>query len=89
MSDSRTVKVDLATFDVYPQSGNRTAGNRIGTILEYVENQGARTPSGGKFTSRRITVKLTGDERRWVGQFKADETSMIKIRPLIEKGETT
>lgn len=90
-SDSRTVKVDLDTFAVYPETGYRKSANRIGTVLEYVKNEGARTPSGGKFTSHRITVKLTGDSRRWVGQFKTGETQFVKIRPLDlgDKEETT
>lgn len=84
MSDSRIVRVDLDTLTVYPESGYRTVYNRIGVVQEFVTNEGARTPSGGKFISRRITVKLRDDDRRWVGQFKADETSRIKIRPLEE-----
>lgn len=84
MSDSRTVRVDLDSLTVYPETGYRNRHNRIGVVQVYVKNEGARTPSGGKFISRRITVKLTGDDRRWVGQFRADETSRIKIRPLEE-----
>lgn len=84
MSDSRVVRVDLDTHAVYPETGNRTRQRCIGVVQEYVRNEGARTPSGGKFISRRVTVKLRDDDRRWVGQFRADETSWIKIRPLEE-----
>lgn len=89
MSESRRIKVDLDTLTVYPETGNRVRANRIGIVQEYVTNEGARTPSGGKFTSRRITVKFTGDDRRWVGQFKADESTFVKVRPLTESEETT
>lgn len=87
MSDSRIVRVNLETLAVWPEEGYRSQRNRIGTVLQHVTNDGARTPTGGKFVSRRITVKLDGDETRWVGQFKSGETERVKIRPLAKKEE--
>ena len=60
------VRVDFFNMGVY--DGNR----RMGIVQSYTKNEGARTPTGGKFTSHRVTVKLTGDDRVWVGQFKND-----------------
>lgn len=75
-----TVRVDTTTFAVY--QGTNGPRKRIGTVLHYVENDGARTPSGGKFQSRRLTVRLSGDDRDWVGQFKSDEKTVVILRPL-------
>jgi hypothetical protein len=80
--ERRTVRVDTDTFAVYPETGPRTYDTRIGAIVELVTNDGARTPSGGKFTSRRLTVRFRDDSRRWVGQFKNDEKVLVILRPL-------
>lgn len=74
-----TVRVDLDRMMVYPEKG---AGSRtpIGVVTTYTRNEGARTPSGGKFTSLRLTVKITGDPTVWVGQFRAGETRIVKLR---------
>jgi hypothetical protein len=80
--ERRTVRVDTETFAVYPETGPRTYATRIGAVVQYVTNDGARTPSGGKFTSRRVTVRLWGDDRRWVGQFKNDEKVLVILRTL-------
>ena len=48
--DRRIVRVDLDTLSVYPLNG-RGARTRIGSVTHYVENEGARTPSGGRFVS--------------------------------------
>lgn len=80
--ERRTVRVDTDTFAVYPETGPRTYGNRIGAVVQYVTNDGARTPTGGKFTSRRVTVRLWGDERRWVGQFRNGEKTIVILRTL-------
>ena len=80
--ERRTVRVDTDTFAVYPETGPRTYSARIGAVVQYVTNDGARTPSGGKYISRRVTVRLWGDDRRWVGQFKNDEKTLIVLRPL-------
>ena len=82
--ERRTVRVDMYTFAVYPEKGPR---NRIGMVLRYVENDGARTPTGGKFQARRLTVRLQGDDRDWVGQFKNGENKKIILRPLDEGGK--
>jgi len=78
--ERKTVRVDLATFAVY--QGTNGPRKRIGTVLCYVENQANKTPTGGRYTSRRLTVRLTGDDRDWVGQFKKDETKTVILRPL-------
>lgn len=85
--ERRTVRVNLDTFAVYPLDGYRNERNRIGSVVQYVRNDGARTPSGGRYTSRRITVRLTGDSRRWVGTFKSGEKEIVRLRPLTVKNE--
>jgi hypothetical protein len=75
-----TVRVDLDTFAVY--QGTKGPRKRIGNVKVYVENEANRTPTGGRYTSRRLTVKLRGDDRDWVGQFRKDEKSVVILRPL-------
>lgn len=79
--DRKHVRVDLEKFDVFPEKGHL---KRIGKVVKYVERQGAKTPTGGRFTARRITVRLT-DGTLWVGQFKNGETRKIILRPLLEQ----
>lgn len=74
-----TVRADVETFAVYPEKGPR---HRIGTVLQYVVNDACRTPTGGKFQSRRLTVRLRGDDRDWVGQFRKGEKTVVILRPL-------
>jgi hypothetical protein len=84
--ERRTVRVDFDTLAVYPETGYRNSSNRIGTVVEYVVNYGARIrtkrSTSGPFTSRRLTVRLNGDDRKWVGQMKKDETEKVILRPL-------
>lgn len=75
-----TVRVDLDRMMVYPEKGRKRTP--IGVVTQYTRNEGARTPSGGKFTSLRLTVKITGDPTVWVGQFKAGEERIVKLRPM-------
>ena len=85
--ERRTVRVDLSTFGVYP---DKDGGNyrKIGTVIQYTENQGARTPSGGKYVARRLTVRLAEDDRKWVGQIsnanyaKSGRRKAVTLRPL-------
>lgn len=86
--ERRTVRVNTDTFAVYPLDGPRSDRTRIGQVVQYVRNDGARTPSGGRYVSRRVTVRLTGDSRRWVGQFKSGESEKVILRPLTVKDET-
>lgn len=82
-SDRLNVKVDTDRMKVYSETTvRRTNTNAIGQIVEYVVNEGCRTPSGGRFTSRRMTVRVTGDDRTWVGQMKAGALDMVRLRPL-------
>jgi hypothetical protein len=84
--ERRTVRVDFDTLAVYPETGHRNSFNRIGTVVEYVVNHGARIrtkrSTSGPFTSRRLTARLNGDDRKWVGQMKKDETEKVILRPL-------
>jgi hypothetical protein len=84
--ERRTVRVDFDTLAVYPETGYRNSSNRIGTVVEYVVNHGARIrtkrSTSGPFTSRRLTARLNGDDRKWVGQMKKDETEKVILRPL-------
>jgi len=84
--ERRTVRVDLKTLAVYPETGYRNSFNRIGTVVEYVVNYGARIrtkrSTSRPFTSRRLTARLNGDDRKWVGQLKKDETEKVILRPL-------
>lgn len=87
--DRRTVRVDLATFAVYPEGGGGNV-KRIGTVLRYTERQGARTPTGGVYTAHRLSVRLRGDDRDWVGQISNAELARksarktVNLRPLDE-----
>ena len=82
--ERRTVRVDISTMSVY--AGKNGPRRRIGVVTEYVENNGARirTKRGvsSPFVSRRLTARLTGDPRKWVGQFKKDEKTVVILRPL-------
>jgi hypothetical protein len=88
--ERRTVRVDFDTLAVYPETGYRNSSNRIGTVVEYVVNHGARIrtkrSTSGPFTSRRLTARLNGDDRKWVGQMKKDETEKVILRPLGSNG---
>jgi hypothetical protein len=74
-----TVRVDTTTFAVY--QGKNGPRRRIGTVTHYVKNEANRTPTGGRYTSRRLTVRLRGDDRDWVGQFKKDEKIVVILHP--------
>lgn len=83
-----TVRFDPATLSVYRgDSKYRTAGTKLrgATVLRYVEEP-ARTPTGGRYTRRGITVR-TSDGRRWYGTLKAG-TDVVKLRlaPKDEQG---
>jgi hypothetical protein len=56
--ERRTVRVAISTMTVYPPAGK--GANRIGSIVRYIEREGARTPSGGVFTAHRLTVIGSG-----------------------------
>src|SRR3954468_1721723 len=93
--ERRTVRVDFDTLAVYPETGYRNSSNRIGTVIEYVVNYGARIrtkrSTSGPFTSRRLTARLNGDDRKWVDQLKKDEKEKVILRPLVNgngNGET-
>jgi hypothetical protein len=79
--DRLIIRFDPRTHKIYRgDSKYRTAGTilRGATLVQYVENPGNRTPTGGKFTSRRMTITYLG--RRWVGQMKKG-TDVVRLRP--------
>lgn len=47
------------------------------TLLHYVETP-ATTPTGGRYTARRLTVR-TADGRKWVGTLK-NGTDVVRLR---------
>lgn len=80
--ERRHVRVDLSTFAVY--HGLNGPKRRVGTITRYVVNEAGRTPTGGRFTAHRLTVKFTGEDSEWVGQLRKGETRKVILRPLIK-----
>ena len=73
------VSIDLETMDVFSTTPTgRVSVNRFGRLLEYVERPN-RTPSGGRYISRRVTVRRS-DGTQWVGQFKNGAETVI-LRP--------
>jgi hypothetical protein len=74
------VAIDIPTMNVYSTTPTgRVSVKRFGRLLEYVERPN-RTPSGGRYTSRRVTVRRD-DGTRWVGQFKNGAETVI-LRPF-------
>lgn len=82
-ADRLEVRFDPTSLTIWPADvKRRTATNRLrATITQYVENTGARTPSGGKFTSQRFTAMIDG--RKWFGQTK-NGTDIVRLRPADE-----
>lgn len=82
-SDRLELIFDPEQMAFWPTGTKRkTKTNRIpATVLHYVDNPGARTPTGGKFRSIRFTVNIDG--RKWVGQVKKD-TDIVRLRPADE-----
>lgn len=56
----------------------RKSVRKFGVLLEYVERPNV-TPTGGRYISRRVTVRRD-DGTRWVGQFKNGADTVI-LRP--------
>lgn len=79
-NDRFEVRFDPEQMAFWPKDVQRkTKTNRMGaTILHYVDNPAARTPTGGKFRAIRFTVRIDG--RKWVGQVKKD-TDIVRLRP--------
>lgn len=53
-------------------------GVRLGTVVERVENGGARTPTGGRYVSVRMTVRAGG--HKWFANGPKDGSSVITLR---------
>ena len=76
------IRFDPATQNIYREgTKNRTDGNRLrgAVVTHMVINEGARTPTGGLFTSIRFTVNYNG--MKWVGQTKKG-TDIVRLRPF-------
>lgn len=72
-TDRMVIRFDPATQIVYKGNAKRKTRNGIlrgASVIEYVERIGARTPTGGVFTSRRMTITYQGS--RWYGQCRKD-----------------
>jgi hypothetical protein len=68
-------------FELYKGDSKRnTPGNRLegATVTRYIVDEGARTPTGGKYTRRGITVR-TRDGRTWYGTIRKD-SDVVKLR---------
>jgi hypothetical protein len=80
LTDRLTVRFDPKTLGLWPETvRTRSRRNRLkkAHVVEYVENPAARTPSGGKYTSRRFTVIIEGV--RWYGTVK-NGTDIVRLR---------
>lgn len=68
-------------FELYREGTKRnTPGNRLhgATVTRYIVDEGARTPTGGKYVRRGITVK-TADSKTWYGTIRKD-SDVVKLR---------
>ncbi len=85
--DSRpVVSVQFETGRVnYARTGSEKRGrpSRFETLLHYRENIN-KTPTGGRYLSRRLTVRAV-DGSRWVGQYKNGADTVI-LRPATDNG---
>lgn len=54
-------------------------GNKVGTITEYVRNEGARTPTGGKHITVRMTIRAF-DGSVWYANGPKKGTTAIIMR---------
>jgi hypothetical protein len=77
------VRFDPETLSFWPENAThkRETNKLRATVIQYVENTGARSPSNGKFTSQRFTVNIDGE--KWVGQVK-NGTDVVRLRPYEE-----
>lgn len=84
-SQRLTIRVDTETLNLYrvPPSGKRSSTRLKGAVvLQYVERP-AQTPSGGRYTARRMTIR-TADGSRWVGTMRKD-SDIVRFRPESSK----
>jgi len=77
-ADRLVVRFDPQTLTLYPGDAvRRRYPLRGALVLQYKEGP-ARTPTGGVYTRRGLTVR-TKDGKRWYGTVKND-TDVVKLR---------
>lgn len=75
-----TVRFDTVNYQAVVPRG-RNAGQRIGTVLHYVETP-RETPSGGKYTARQFTLRTPGGDL-WFGTLPKD-SDIVRLRPATQ-----
>lgn len=86
MDNRMIVRFDPNTLSVYRGDAKRKTRNGIlkgATVTNFVVREGARTPTGGTFTSRRMTIRYQGNV--WYGQMK-NGTDRVTLRLATTKG---
>jgi hypothetical protein len=71
-----TIRFDTVEHRILKATGHRWP-MRGATLLQYVEKPD-RTPTGGRFTARRLRVR-TANGKTWVGQMK-NGTDVVRLR---------
>lgn len=80
-----TVRFDTETLKVYHANMRREGKRQYKrpyrgvTVLRYVETEGARTPTGGKYTRRNVLLRLP-DGQKWMGTLRKD-SDLVTLRP--------
>lgn len=68
-------------FKFDPQTLKFTGkGSKGVTLLHYVDRP-AKTPTGGRYTRRAMTIRYSGE--KWVGTMRKD-SNLVKFRPYSE-----
>lgn len=80
-----TVRFDPENLRLYRSNPKRRTPFPGLTLLRYQESP-ARTPSGGRYTRRALTVR-TRDGRKWWGNVKKD-TDIVILRLAPKEDET-
>ena len=75
--DRLVIRFDTENHKILKPSGRRTPLH--GAVLLHYTETPAKTPSGGRYTARRLTVR-TADGKRWVGSMK-NGTDVVRLRP--------
>lgn len=70
-----TIRFNPETQEIFKPVGHRYP-LKGAVLLQYVERPD-RTPTGGRFTARRLRVRYKG--KKWVGQVK-DGTDVVRLR---------
>lgn len=70
-----TIRFDPETQEIFKPTGHRYP-LRGAILLQYVEKPD-RTPTGGRFTSKRLRLRYKG--KKWVGQVK-NGTDVVRLR---------